>query len=59
MEKYFKTIGVLLLTLVLQSCEKETMRYEGEPGNISGIYFLYSSSYTCLLYTSPSPRDRG
>jgi lipoprotein len=46
MEKYFKTIGVLLLTLVLQSCEKETMRYEGEPGNISGIYFLYSSSYT-------------
>ena len=46
MEKYFKTIGVLLLTLILQSCEKETMRYEGEPGNISGIYFLYSSTYT-------------
>lgn len=46
MEKYFKIIGVLLLTLALQSCEKETMRYKGEPGNVSGIYFLYSSSYT-------------
>ena len=46
MEKYFKIVWVLLLTLALQSCEKETMRYEGEPGNMSGIYFLYSSSYT-------------
>lgn len=45
MKIYVKTIGVLLLTLALQSCEKKTLCYEGEPGNVSGIYFLYSSSY--------------
>lgn len=46
MKKYFGIILMFLMALYLQSCEKETMVYEGEPGNISGIYFLYSNSYT-------------
>ena len=24
---------------------------------VDGVYFLEASAYTCLLYTSPSPRD--
>lgn len=46
MKKYFWIYTIFFVTLWLQGCEKETMVYEGEPDQTSGIYFLYSSSYT-------------
>ena len=33
----------------------ETIRRE----QVSDAYFVILSGYSCLLYTSPSPRDRG
>ena len=38
------------------------VRGQGDPNEEGGVYqqalqLLYALSYTCLLYTSPSPRD--
>lgn len=46
MKKYFGIGLVFLMALYIQGCEKDTMVYEGEPGNVSGIYFLYSKTYS-------------
>lgn len=46
MKKYIYISLIVLVALYMQSCEKETMVYKGESGGISGIYFLYTSSYT-------------
>lgn len=46
MKRYFWISIILCAAAYLQSCEKETMVYGGEEGGVSGIYFLYSKTYT-------------
>lgn len=48
MKRYLAIYLIILGTLCLQSCEKETMVYQGEPGGVAGIYFLYSGTYTIV-----------
>lgn len=48
MKRYFWISMIICAAACLQSCEKDTMVYGGEPGGVSGIYFLYSSGYTMM-----------
>ena len=40
--------------------QKEILKYIGESAALCGAvdYLFYQTPWVCLLYTSPSPRDR-
>ena len=58
---YIKSISLSIFTLLfIISCNQfgDDFKLPGEnPKDI--IYFELDNDYFCLLYTSPSPRDRG
>ena len=50
-------LAALLLLVVLVLLTTSVLKQREVPANVSS--FEVSVLYTCLLYTSPSPRDRG
>jgi hypothetical protein len=64
--KVYNIVGKEVATLVNENLGPGTYKYRFDGSNIpSGVYFYtfkvngYSDTKSCLLYTSPSPRDRG
>ena len=59
-----ENMSVLLIThdlgVVAETCEKVAVMYKGkivEQATVEEIFSNPKNDYTCLLYTSPSPRD--
>ena len=56
---------VFTLTIVTQSCLSYSIDFEDYDDDVAALLREYQQqsnldgSYTCLLYTSPSPRDTG
>ena len=42
----------------LDQLDVELVRFEQEPNNAEMLNTIFRLVHTCLLYTSPSPRDR-
>ena len=51
---------ILFVLMFLGIKDKDLPKESGTTGKIlTGLFFLIPIDYICLLYTSPSPRDRG
>ena len=55
----FRNVPVLLQLLMWYLFMIEVLPSSEQAWNAMGLFFLSQGGFSCLLYTSPSPRDRG
>ena len=51
-----RNVAIIFGLFLLLGCDLISKKEEEK--ELPNILFLFADDYTCLLYTSPSPRDR-